>query len=48
MSRPTRPRPSCGQATNDIIATINQFSAKVNEAHDLQYALEQQNTNYFA
>jgi len=36
------------QATNDIIATINQFSAKVNEAHDLQYALEQQNTNYFA
>jgi uncharacterized protein YukE len=35
-------------ATNDIIATINQFSAKVNEAHDLQYALEQQNTSYFA
>ena len=35
-------------ATSDIIATINQFSAKVNEAHDLQYALEQQNTNYFA
>ena len=35
------------QATNDIIATINQFSAKVNEAHDLQYALEQQNTSYF-
>jgi uncharacterized protein YukE len=35
-------------ATNDIIATINQFSAKVNEAHDLQYALENQNANYFA
>jgi uncharacterized protein YukE len=35
-------------ATSDIIATINQFSAKVNEAHDLQYALEQQNTNYFS
>jgi len=35
-------------ATADIIATINQFSAKVNEAHDLQYALEQQNTGYFA
>jgi uncharacterized protein YukE len=36
------------QATNDIIATINQFSAKVNEAHDLQFQLEQQNTSYFA
>jgi uncharacterized protein YukE len=35
-------------ATNDIIATINQFSAKVNEAHDLQYALENQNAGYFA
>jgi uncharacterized protein YukE len=36
------------QATADIVATITQFSAKVNEAHDLQYALEQQNTSYFA
>lgn len=35
-------------ATNDIVTTITQFSAKVNEAHDLQYALEQQNTSYFA
>lgn len=35
-------------AASDIIATITQFSAKVSEAHDLQYALEQQNTNYFA
>jgi uncharacterized protein YukE len=35
-------------ATADIISTITQFSAKVSEAHDLQYALEQQNTNYFA
>jgi uncharacterized protein YukE len=35
-------------ATNDIIATINQFSAKVNEAHDLQISLETQNANYFA
>ena len=35
-------------ATADIIATINSFSAKVNEAHDLQYALEQQTTNYFS
>jgi len=35
-------------ATNDIIATINQFSAKVNEAHDLQYSLENQNASYFA
>jgi len=35
-------------ATNDIIATINQFSAKVNEAHDMQYHMEQQTTGYFA
>jgi len=35
-------------ATSDIIATINSFSAKVSEAHDLQYALEQQTTNYFS
>jgi len=35
-------------ATNDIIVTITQFSAKVNEAHDLQYQLEQTNTSYFA
>jgi len=35
-------------ATNDITNTINQFSSKVQEAHDLQYQLEQQNTSYFA
>lgn len=35
-------------ATNDIVTTISQFSSKVTEAHDLQYALEQQNTSYFA
>ncbi|MEZ0114894.1 uncharacterized protein YukE [Catenulispora sp. EB89] len=35
-------------ATNDIIATINQFSAKVTEAHDLQYSAEQTMTGYFA
>ena len=35
-------------ATADIVATITQFSGKVNEAHDLQYALEQQNTSYFS
>lgn len=36
------------QATEDIITTINQFSQKVTEAHDLQYSLEQRNTGYFA
>jgi uncharacterized protein YukE len=35
-------------ATSDIVQTISQFSSKVTEAHDLQYALEQQNTSYFA
>lgn len=35
-------------ATNDIITTINQFSSKVQEAHDMQFALEQQNTSFFA
>lgn len=35
-------------ATNDIITTINQFSAKVQEAHDLQLQLENTNTSYFA
>lgn len=34
-------------ATTDIVTTISQFSTKVTEAHDLQYALEQQNTSYF-
>jgi uncharacterized protein YukE len=35
-------------ATNDIINTISQFSGKVNEAHDLQLALENKNAGYFA
>ncbi len=35
-------------ATNDIISVISQFSAKVNEAHDIQLALENKNTGYFA
>jgi uncharacterized protein YukE len=35
-------------ATNDIIGIIAQFSQKVSEAHDQQYALEQRNTSYFA
>ena len=35
-------------ATDDIISTIQQFSAKVTEAHDLQYQLEQRNTSFFA
>ncbi len=35
-------------ATNDIIAVISQFSAKVHEAHDIQRALENKNTSYFA
>ncbi|GAB2751267.1 hypothetical protein [Amycolatopsis magusensis] len=36
------------QATADIVAIIAQFGGKVGEAHDLQYALENRNTNYFA
>jgi uncharacterized protein YukE len=36
------------QATADIVAIIGQFSAKVNEAHDLQLSLENKNTSYFA
>jgi uncharacterized protein YukE len=35
-------------ATTDIVTTISQFSAKVTEAHDMQYALENQNAGYFA
>lgn len=35
-------------AANDIVNIINQFGGKVNEAHDLQYALEQKNASYFA
>jgi uncharacterized protein YukE len=35
-------------AANDITNIINQFGGKVSDAHDLQYALEQKNTSYFA
>lgn len=35
-------------ATNDIISVIAQFSSKVNEAHDIQLALENKNAGYFA
>jgi len=35
-------------ATADIVNIIGQFSAKVHEAHDLQLALENKNTSYFA
>jgi uncharacterized protein YukE len=35
-------------ATSDIVSIIAQFSQKVSEAHDQQYALEQRNTSYFA
>ncbi len=35
-------------ATADIVSIISQFSQKVSEAHDQQYALEQRNTGYFA
>jgi len=35
-------------ALADIIAVINQFSGKVNEAHDIQLDLENRNTGYFA
>lgn len=36
------------QATADIVAIIAQFGGKVGEAHDLQHALENKNTGYFA
>jgi uncharacterized protein YukE len=36
------------QAANEIIGIIAQFSGKVNEAHDLQLALENKNAGYFA
>lgn len=36
------------RATDDIINCISQFSGKVQEAHDMQYQLEQQNTQLFA
>src|ERR1700743_644167 len=32
----------------DIVNIITQFGGKVSDAHDLQYALEQKNTSYFA
>jgi uncharacterized protein YukE len=35
-------------AAADIVNIIQQFGGKVNDAHDLQYALEQKNTSYFA
>ncbi|HEY1571092.1 MAG TPA: WXG100 family type VII secretion target [Pseudonocardiaceae bacterium] len=35
-------------ASADIVNIINQFGGKVSDAHDLQYALEQKNTSYFA
>jgi uncharacterized protein YukE len=35
-------------AAADIVNIISQFSQKVSEAHDQQYALEQRNTSYFA
>ena len=34
-------------ATNDVITVINQFSGKVNEAHDLQQDLENKTASYF-
>jgi uncharacterized protein YukE len=34
-------------AIADVIAVIAQFSAKTNEAHDLQLALENKNTSLF-
>jgi hypothetical protein len=34
-------------AIADITMVITQFSAKTNEAHDLQLALENKNTSYF-
>ena len=35
-------------AAADIVNIINSFGGKVSDAHDLQYALEQKNTSYFA
>ncbi|MFI7541814.1 WXG100 family type VII secretion target [Actinoplanes sp. NPDC049599] len=35
-------------AIADITAVIAQFSAKTNEAHDLQLALENKNTSFFS
>ncbi|HEY4021951.1 MAG TPA: WXG100 family type VII secretion target [Pseudonocardiaceae bacterium] len=35
-------------AAADIVNIVSQFSQKVSEAHDQQYALEQRNTSYFA
>ncbi|HEX5117166.1 MAG TPA: WXG100 family type VII secretion target [Pseudonocardiaceae bacterium] len=35
-------------AAADIVNIINQFGGKVSDAHDLQYALEQKNTSFFA
>jgi len=35
-------------AISDVITVINQFSAKVTEAHDLQLDLENKNASYFA
>jgi uncharacterized protein YukE len=35
-------------ASADIVNIISQFSQKVSEAHDQQYALEAKNTSYFA
>ena len=35
-------------ATNDIANIVGQFGGKVLEAHDLQLALENKNTQYFA
>lgn len=34
-------------ALNEIITIIGQFSGKVNEAHDVQLALENRNASYF-
>jgi len=34
-------------AIADLINVINQFSGKVNEAHDTQVALENQNAGFF-
>jgi uncharacterized protein YukE len=34
-------------AISEIIEVIGQFSGKVNEAHDLQLALENKNASYF-
>ncbi|WP_158888368.1 hypothetical protein [Amycolatopsis anabasis] len=35
-------------ATAEIVGIIAQFGGKVSEAHDLQHALENKNTSYFA